>query len=137
VTPEALLADYIATYNRGDFEGLASFYTPDVRLMIGAGIELVGPRAIVAFYSAMVGKASRTIEVLQCFADGDLVAAELASEFLALEDFPDFPSGPMNKGDRLFIHSFAQYERRQDRFSRIRAAVFRRNWRKGCTPNLR
>jgi hypothetical protein len=68
--------------------------------------------------------------VLQCIAEGDLIAAELESEFLALENFPDFPSGAMSKGDRLYINSFALYERRQDRFNRIRTAVFRRDWRK-------
>jgi hypothetical protein len=130
VTSEALLAEYIATYNRADFEGLATFYTADVHLVIGNGVTLVGSRAIVDFYSAMVGKASRTIEVLQCIAEGDLIAAELESEFLALENFPDFPSGAMSKGDRLYINSFALYERRQDRFTRIRTAVFRRDWRK-------
>jgi hypothetical protein len=130
VTTEALFADYIAAYNRGDFEALASFYTADVRLIIGTGTELVGAPAIVDFYSAIVGKASRTIKVLQCFADESLLAAELESEFLALVDIPDFPSGSMRKGDRLYINSFALYERRGDRFSRIRAAVFRRTWRK-------
>lgn len=131
--PEARLAAYLATYNRGDFEGLRQFYTDDVRLVIGNGTELIGPQAIVDFYSATIGRAVRTIQVLQSFADGDLIVAELESEFLALRDYPDFSSGQMAKGDRLYINSFALYEQRQDRFHRIRAAVFRRSLRK-CQP---
>lgn len=135
--PEARLATYVATYNRGDFEGLREFYTDDVRLVIGNGTELAGPQAIVDFYSATIGRAVRTIQVLQCFADGDLVVAELESEFQALQDYPDFPSGPMAKGDRLYINSFALYEQRQDRFHRIRAAVFRRSLLKYHRPDCR
>jgi hypothetical protein len=60
----------------------------------------------------------------------DIIAAEFESEFLALEDAPDFTSGPLAKGDRLYINSFAFYELSGGKFVRIRAAVFKRVWKR-------
>ena len=93
-------------------------------------VELKGTAAIVDFYRNTTGKTRRVISVVDAFGQGDRIAAELESEFLALEDFPDFTSGPMRKGDRLFINTFVLYELRDGLFLRIRAAPFRREWRR-------
>jgi hypothetical protein len=131
VTEEERLAAYMDAFNRSDYEALRGFYCPDVRLVIGSGKELVGPRAIVDFYREVKSKTQRTISILQSLSNGRTVAAELESEFLALEDVPDFTSGPMAKGDRLYINSFVFYELRDGRYARIRSAVYKRIWRRG------
>jgi len=71
----------------------------------------------------------RTIEVVQCFADGQTLAAEIESEFLAVEDVPDFAVRPMAKGDRYYLNSFVFYDFEGEHYTRIRAATFRREFR--------
>ena len=133
MSPEAkLVADlhrYMDAFNRGDYAALVEFYAEDVVLVIASGHELVGRKAIVDFYRKATSK-TRTISILQAFGSGDRLAAELESEFLAVEDFPDFSSGPMKKGDRLYVNTFVLYELRDGRYARIRSAPFRREWRR-------
>ncbi|MBL8552142.1 MAG: nuclear transport factor 2 family protein [Hyphomonadaceae bacterium] len=121
---------YIAAFNRHDYDELVSFYDPDVVLVIGNGTEMRGRQAIVDFYRNVNDATTRQIEVLDAFVDGATLAAEIQSEFLALRDAPDFASGPMARGDRLYLNSFAFYELNGDLYSRIRAAVFRRERRR-------
>ncbi|MBJ7416100.1 MAG: nuclear transport factor 2 family protein [Niveispirillum sp.] len=123
-------ARYIAAFNAGDFETACSYYADDIRLTIGNGRELRGRSEIVSFYTGVRSVTRRTITVLDCFASETLLAAELESEFLAVTDVPDFTSGPMRQGDRMYINSFAFYDIDQGRFSRIRATVFRRVWKR-------
>lgn len=135
MTEEDRLGAYMAAFNRSDYETLSGFYCPDVRLVIGSGKELVGVQAIIDFYRDVKSKTQRTISILQSLSNGRTVAAELESEFLALEDIPDFTSGPMAKGDRLYINSFVFYELRDGRYARIRSAVFRRIGRRAGTAD--
>ena len=127
---ERRLHAYMDAFNSSDYASLHRYYSDDVVLVIGNGTELRGPRAIIEFYSQVKASTQRTIKILRTFPGHDGIAAELESEFLALEDAPDFTSGPMHKGDRLYINSFVIYESRDDRYSRIRAAVYKRVWQR-------
>jgi hypothetical protein len=122
---------YIAAFNAHDYTRLVDYYDPDVRLIIGNGTELRGRQAIVDFYRNVNDATTRQIEILQAWSDGATLAAEIQSEFLAIRDAPDFTSGPMLRGDRYYLNSFALYDLGPDgRFTRVRAAVFRREWRR-------
>ncbi len=122
---------YIAAFNAHDYVRLVDFYDPDVLLVIGNGTEMRGRQAIVDFYRVANDATTRQIEILQAWSDGVTVAAEIQSEFLALRDAPDFASGPMARGDRYYLNSFALYDLGPDRrYRRVRAAVFRREWRR-------
>ena len=129
MSPEARFRDYMDAFNTSARDRLLGHYAPDIRLLIGNGTELLGRQAIVDFYSKEKTQTQRTIEIVRCFADGNLLAAELQSEFLALVDAPDFAARPMTRGDRYFINSFALYESRNDQYKSIRAAVFRRDFK--------
>lgn len=129
MTPEARFRAYLRVFNRSDWDALRAFYAPDIRLVIGNGTELVGREAIIDFYGKVKRQTRRTIEIIQCFADGNVLAAEIESEFLALEDAPDFAVRPMAQGDRYYLNSFVFYEFEAERYTRIRAAVFRREFR--------
>lgn len=129
MTAEARFQAYMHTFNQSDWDALRGFYAPDIRLVIGNGTELVGREAIVEFYSKVKRQTRRTIEIIQCFAEGDMLAAEIESEFLAVEDAPDFAVRPMARGDRYYLNSFVFYEFAGDQYTRIRAAVFRREFR--------
>jgi predicted ester cyclase len=119
---------YIDAFNRGDFDAVTDNYTDDVELVNGAGARLVGKAAIVDFYRKVRADTDRTIQIVECFADADGVAADLKSEFVATRDAPDFPSGPMARGDRLRINSFALYTLRDGKFAQIKAGVHKREW---------
>lgn len=129
MTPEAHFLAYIDAFNRSDFDALGNYYAPEIRLVIGNGTELVGRRAIIDFYRPVKAATHRTITVLQCFHDGDVLAAELESEFLALEDLPDFTAGAMSKGDRRYINSLVLYDFDGPHYTRIRAATLKREYR--------
>ena len=129
MSPENRFRAYISAFNRSDWPALCSHYAPDVVLVIGNGTELVGHDAIVSFYRRTKCQTQRTIEIVRCVAGEELLAAELQSEFLALEDVPDFGSRPLARGDRLWINSFVWYESVNGLYRRIRSAVFRREHR--------
>ena len=123
--PEAFAA-YIEAFNRADYAAFGDYYTDDVVLVIGGTRELRGKQAIFDFYKDVKAKTRRTIRIVQSFAEGDCLAAELESEFLALEDLPDFQGGPLAAGDRMHINTFVLYELEGGRYARIRSATFRR-----------
>lgn len=129
MTPEARFRAYMQAFNASDWKALRDYYAPDVRLVIGNGTELNGRDAILAFYGKVKRQTRRTIEVVQCFADGQTLAAEIESEFLAIEDAPDFAVRPMTKGDRYYLNSFVFYDFEGEHYTRIRAATFRREFR--------
>jgi uncharacterized protein (TIGR02246 family) len=128
---------YIAAFNRRDCAAYSDYYTDDVELVIGSGKVLRGRQAIVDFYRSVNTTTQRTIAVIRMIADEHGLAAELESEFLATQDAPDFPSGPLRQGDRLHIRSFAFYELRGGKFSRIRAATFHRELRPAAMDKFR
>ncbi len=129
MTPEARFHAYMHAFNGSDWDALRGFYAPDVRLVIGNGTELVGREAIIAFYGKVKQQTTRTIEILQCFAEGTMLAAEIQSEFVAVEDAPDFAVRPMARGDRYYLNSFVLYDFVGREYTRIRAAIFRREFR--------
>ena len=129
MTPEARFRAYMQAFNASDWKALRDYYAPDVRLVIGNGTELNGRDAILAFYGKVKRQTRRTIEVVQCFADGQTLAAEIESEFPAVEDVPDFAVRPMAKGDRYYLNSFVFYDFEGEHYTRIRAATFRREFR--------
>jgi ketosteroid isomerase-like protein len=122
-------AAYIDAFNRGDEAVYSGFYSPDVRLVIAGNQALVGPRAIVEFYRSVRRQARRTIQVKRVISTPAALAAELESEFTALEDLPDFPAGALRKGDRLQINTVVLYDVRDGQFARIRSArLSKRHW---------
>lgn len=136
MTPEARFHAYIRAFNTRDWDRLRGFYAPDVRLVIGNGAELAGREAIIDFYTRVNRQTRRRIEIVQCLASQAVLAAEITSEFLALEDVPDFTSQPLARGDRYYLNSFVFYDFTADHYTRIRAATFRREFRPAA-PNAR
>ncbi|MEO9130574.1 MAG: nuclear transport factor 2 family protein [Sphingomonas sp.] len=129
MTHEARYRSYLNAFNTSDWDALRGFYAPNIRLVIGNGTELAGREAIIDFYRGVKQHVQRTIEIIQCFADGDTLAAEIESEFLAIQDAPDFAGRPLARGDRYYLNSFVFYNLAGEQYTRIRAAVFRREFR--------
>lgn len=124
----AAFAAYIDAFNRDDYRAFGDYYAEDVVLVIAGLQTLQGRQAIFDYYRRVKAQTRRTIDIIQSFSDGDGLAAELQSEFLALDDAPDFLTGPLRAGDRIRIHTFVLYELSGGRYSRIRSATFRRTF---------
>jgi len=113
--------DYIDCFNRNDFAGFSRYYTDDVVLELPRK-QLRGRQAIVDFYREVKARVRETLQINQIVADEEGLAAEVATEFHALEDWPDFIVGPMRKGESINIVSFVMYRIRDGKFAHIRSA---------------
>jgi len=116
---------YIDSFNRDDFEGFSSCYADDVVLELPQTV-LRGRQAIIDFYRLVKARIRETLEINQVIADEEGLAAEVATEFHALEDWPDFMVGPLRKGESIRIVSFVHYVIRDGKFTHIKSARFRR-----------
>lgn len=125
---------YIDAFNRNDYSGFGDYYAEDVVLVIAGKRELRGRQAIFDFYKVVKAQTTRTIQVNKFIGTEDRIATELESEFLALEDLPDFSAGPMKKGGRIFINTFVIYDLVDGKFARIRSAEFRKIDRQVAGP---
>jgi ketosteroid isomerase-like protein len=115
-------AAYIDAFNRDDYAAFGDYYHDDVLLVVAGKRELRGREAIFDFYRGVKATTRRTIEINNVVTCGNQLAAELQSEFVALQDLPTFTAGPMKKGGRIFINTVVLYELRDGKFARIRSA---------------
>ena len=113
-------------FNRDDYSGFGDYYAEDVILVLAGKREIRGRQAIFDFYKVVKAQTHRTIEINKYIGTENRIAVELQSEFLALEDLPDFSAGPMKKGGRIFINTFVIYDLSGGKFARIRSAEFRK-----------
>jgi hypothetical protein len=116
---------YIDCFNRNDFDGFSRYYTDDVILELPSK-ELRGREAIVEFYRVVKARIRETLQINQVIADSEGLAAEVATEFYALTDWPDFIVGPIKQGEAIRIVSFVHYRIRGGKFAHIKSARFRR-----------
>jgi hypothetical protein len=119
-----MFRDYIACFNRDGFAGFSRYYTDDVLLELPQK-ELRGPQAIVDFYRVVKARIRETLRINEIVADEAGLAAEVETEFFALEDWPDFIVRPVKKGESIRIVSFVHYKIRDGRFAHIKSARFR------------
>lgn len=117
--------DYIDCFNRNDFPGFSRYYTDDVVLELPRK-TLRGPQAIVDFYKVVKSRIRETLQINQVIADSEGLAAEVATEFHALEDWPDFIVAPIRKGESIHIVSFVHYVIRDGKFAHIKSARLRK-----------
>lgn len=117
--------DYIDCFNRNDFPGFSRYYTDDVVLELPRKL-LRGPQAIVDFYKEVKARIRETLQINQVIADEEGLAAEVATEFYALEDWPEFIVAPIRKGESIHIVSFVHYVIRDGKFAHIKSARLRK-----------
>ena len=119
-------SSYIDAFNRDDVATYGDYYARDVVLVLAGKTELRGRQAIFDFYKSVKSQTRRTIRVNKFVTAPGHIAVELESEFLALQDLPEFTAGPMRRGGRIFINTFVLYDLCDGKFSRIRSALFRK-----------
>jgi hypothetical protein len=116
-----LYAEYIAAFNRDDFEGFSKYYADDVVLNLGNRKTIHGRQGIIDFYREVKSRIRETLVVRNIVADQDGLAVEVATEFYALEDWPDFIAGAIRKGQSIHIVSWAFYTIVNGKFQTIRS----------------
>jgi hypothetical protein len=116
-----LFGEYIASFNRDDFAGFSQYYADDVVLQLGNRKTLHGRQAIIDFYCEVKSKIRETLVLRTVVADETGLAAEIATEFHALEDWPDFIAGAIRKGESIHIVSWVFYTIVNGRFQTIRS----------------
>jgi ketosteroid isomerase-like protein len=117
---------YIDAFNRDDVATYGHYYDDNVVLVLAGKTELHGRKAIFDFYQVVKSQTRRTLQINKFVATANHLAVELESEFLALQDLPEFTAGPMSKGGRIFVNTFVLYDLRDGKFARIRSAPFRK-----------
>ncbi len=117
--------DYFACFQRGDFPGFTKYYADDVKLTLAGGLKVLhGKQAIIDFYKEVLARIQEKLEITWFIMTADGVAAEVKTEFVALEDWPDFMVRPMRKGESARTISFAHYTITNGKFSEIRACRY-------------
>ena len=117
---------YIAAFNAHDYPRFSAYYAPNLRFF-GQAATLEGAQAVVEFYRRVHARIDETVELLS-FVSGapSRVAAEIRTTLVAREDWADFPTGALLRGQRRQSINFAMYDIADGRFTRIRSARFQR-----------
>ena len=115
---------YLAAFNARDYAGFSTYYAHDVQFS-GQAATLRGAQAIVEFYRSVHARLDERVEILSFVGGGSTrIMAEIQTTLVAREDWPDFPTGPLARGQRRQSINFALYDIAGGRFARIRSARF-------------
>jgi ketosteroid isomerase-like protein len=124
MSSEAAFRNYVAAFNRSDFAELAQYYADNIEF-VGRAATLRGRQAVLDFYRLVKSRLRETLFVQDVVAGESLLVADVITELHALEDWLDFPTGALRKGETRRSQNFISYDITDGRFTRIRAAHYR------------
>jgi hypothetical protein len=121
-TPEQRQAylEYARAFSDADFDRFSQYYTDDVVCVLNAGLVLEGKDGVVDFYREMFKTVRESLTLHRLIADEAGLAADITSQFTALEDAPNFVVAPLRKGEFVRVPVFVHYELRDGKISRIK-----------------
>ncbi len=114
-------AEYTQAFSNADFGGFSRFYTDDVRCELPSAV-LERREGIVSFYREMFKTVSESLTLHQLIADEAGLAADVTSQFTAIEDAPNFVVAPLKKGEFVRVRVFVHYALRDGKIADIRVA---------------
>ena len=117
--------DYIAAFNRSDFEGFGKFYADDV-VFEGRGRHFKNREEVLNFYREVKKRMRETITVHEVIVGPEGLAAEIETELYAFVDWPELVTGPIKKGQTILTRNFAWYEIKDRKFKHIRTARYQK-----------
>jgi hypothetical protein len=117
--------DYIAAFNRSDFDGFAKYYADDV-VFEGRGRHFKSRAEVLAFYREVKSRMRETIEIKDIIVGDTEMVANIVTELHAERDWPEFVTGPVKKGQVILSENFVWYQVKAGRFVHIRSAGYRR-----------
>jgi len=113
--------EYTRAFSNADFDGFSRFYTDDVRCELGSRV-LERREGIVNFYREMFKSVRERLTLHHLVADDTGLAADITTQFTAIEDAPDFVVSPLKKGEFVRGRVFVYYTLRDGKISNIRVA---------------
>lgn len=113
--------EYIAAFNRLDFEGFGKYYADNVKLSLSGKRTLNSRQEILDFYAGVAKVCREKLEITKLVVDDEGVAVEVKTEFKALVNDPTFIAGPLVPGQSIFITSRIFYTVRNNQFAEIDA----------------
>jgi hypothetical protein len=116
---------YIAAFNRNDFDGFSKYYADDVEFEGRAG-HFRSRAEVLAFYREVKSRMRETIEIKDIIVGDTDMTADIVTELVVQRDWPEFPTGPVRKGQIILSQNFVWYEMKGGRFVHIRSAGYRR-----------
>jgi len=122
---EADLHDYVAAFNRRDYERQHTYYHPDVTFTLPNGREFVGSHGIAAHYERLHACVRELLQIDFCVIGDEHIAIEIYTEFRAFADYPDFTFGALRAGDVYRCTNFGHYDLVDGRLHRIRVGTYR------------
>jgi hypothetical protein len=113
--------EYARAFSNAEYERFSRYYTDDVVCELGGvGITLRGRDGIVSFYREMFRTVRESLTLHHLIADDDGIAADITSQFTAIEDAPDFVVTPLRKGEFVRVPVFVHYQLRDGRIAHIK-----------------
>jgi SnoaL-like domain len=115
--------EYTRAFSNAECDRFGDYYTDDVVCTLGgAGIVLRGRDGIVGFYREMFKTVRESLTLHSLIADDTGLAADITSQFTAIEDAPSFVVTPLRKGEFIRVPVFVHYELRDGKIARIKVA---------------
>lgn len=118
--------NYIAAFNRSDFDGFSKYYAADVKFEGRAG-TFTSRDQVVAFYREVKSRMRETITIKDVIVGETDMVANIVTELFALRDWAEFATGPIKQGQTIISENFAWYEMKNAKFVHIRSAGYRRS----------
>jgi hypothetical protein len=124
---------YVDHFNNKRYDAVTGYFAPDItveyftqpsRPDLPARI-LHGPKEFAASYTTLHAYVREVLDLGDFIAQGDLLFAELYTEFHCIKDYPGFFE-PLKKGDVRIMTNWVMYNMTpDDKMRRIRIAHFR------------
>ena len=111
---------YIDAFNRSDFDGFSRYYLPDIDFR-GRGGTFAGRDAVLEFYRGVKSQVRETLTLRGLVVGRRQWVADVVTELQAQQDWPDFPTGALKKGETRRSENFIWYELEGDKFKRVRS----------------
>jgi hypothetical protein len=125
---------YVDHFNNKRYDAVTSYFTPDITVEYFTNLSkpsepprtLHGPKEFAASYMALHDHVREVLELGDFMAQGDLLFAELYTEFHCFKDYPTTSFNPLKNGDISIMTNWVIYNMTpDDRMKRIRIAHFR------------
>jgi len=115
---------YLDAFNRHNFEAFGRYYTDDV-IFEGRGGNFRGREQVLSFYREVQPRLRESIVIQDLIVSAKAIAADLVTTLHVLQDWPDFPSGALHRGQIVRSQNFIWYDVADGRFTHIRSAHYR------------
>ena len=113
--------EYTKAFSNANFDRFTQYYDDDVICELGS-ITLKGKDGIADFYREMFKTVRENLTIHQFVADENGIAADMTTQFTAIEDAPNFVVGPLRKGECIRGRVFVHYALHNGKISRISVA---------------